>query len=116
MRMARARLAPSPGATLSSMTAAVKSQSKNATLKQTGLTTGAKIRVANLDLGVTTADIEELFGEIGTVKSAEVVTNQAGAAAGPKKRLAPAASPPCWVDGGLSLRAGVQARPRASRW
>ena len=46
---------------------------KNAALKQSGgLTTGggAKIRVGNLDTGVTTGDIQELFGEIGKLKSA----------------------------------------------
>lgn len=56
------------GATLSSMTMATKAVTKNAALKQSGgLTTGAKIKVANLDVGVTSADISELFGEIGAV-------------------------------------------------
>merc|ERR1719424_2568153 len=75
------------GSTLSSMAtnSRTNAASKNAALKQSGgLTTGgsAKIKVANLDTGVTSGDIKELFGEIGNVKSAEVVTNQAGASKG----------------------------------
>ena len=75
------------GSTLSSMAtnSRTNAASKNAALKQSGgLTTGgsAKVKVANLDTGVTSGDIKELFGEIGNVKSAEVVTNQAGASKG----------------------------------
>ena len=75
------------GSTLSSMAtnSRTNAASKNAALKQSGgLTTGgsAKIKVANLETGVTSGDIKELFGEIGNVKSAEVVTNQAGASKG----------------------------------
>eukprot|EP00964_Phaeocystis_antarctica_P111908 scaffold76166_cov69-Phaeocystis_antarctica.AAC.5 len=75
------------GSTLSSMAtnSRTNAATKNAALKQSGgLTTGgsAKIKVANLDTGVTSGDIKELFGEIGNVKSAEVVTNQAGASKG----------------------------------
>lgn len=73
------------GSTLSSMASNSNAAKKNAALKQSGgLTTGggAKIKVANLDAGVTTGDIQELFGEIGKLKSAEVVTNQAGASKG----------------------------------
>merc|ERR1740117_2387312 len=75
------------GSTLSSMATNSRTNAarKNAALKQSGgLTTGgsAKVKVANLDTGVTSGDIKELFGEIGNVKSAEVVTNQAGASKG----------------------------------
>ena len=75
------------GSTLSSMASNSRTNAatKNAALKQSGgLTTGgsAKIKVANLDTGVTSGDIKELFGEIGNVKSAEIVTNQAGASKG----------------------------------
>lgn len=70
-------------ATLSSMTSKTQAVSKAQTLKAAGgLTTGAKLKVSNLDFAVSSQDIEELFSEIGEVKSAEVMTGPNGSSKG----------------------------------
>lgn len=47
-----------------------------------GLTTVTKLRVGNLDLNVTQDDIQELFAEIGTCKSVELMTRADGGSKG----------------------------------
>lgn len=88
-RGARAKAAPyqkpkqgKAAATLSTMTQNKKQVTKHDTLMKTGLTTGAKVKVGNLDGGVTQSDIKELFGEIGQVKAVELLTRPDGSSKG----------------------------------
>jgi len=47
-----------------------------------GLTTGTKVKVSNLDHGVTGEDVQELFGEVGPLKAAQLITGPNGASKG----------------------------------
>ena len=86
---ARAKAAPyqkpkqgKAAATLQTMTQKKQLATKHDVLMKTGLTTGAKVKVGNLDFGVTQSDIKELFGEIGQVKSVELLTKPDGGSKG----------------------------------
>jgi len=86
---ARAKAAPyqkpkqgKAAATLQTMTQKKTAITKHDALMKTGLTTGAKVKVGNLDGGVTQKDIKELFGEIGAVKSVELLTRPDGSSKG----------------------------------
>lgn len=46
------------------------------------LTTGTMLRVGNLDSNVSSEDVEELFGEVGALKSATVATKADGSSKG----------------------------------
>ena len=46
------------------------------------LTTGTTLRIGNLDFNVSSDDIQELFSEIGQLKSSEVATRPDGKSKG----------------------------------
>jgi len=50
--------------------------------KSVGVNTSAKLLISNLDFGVTTNDVEELFGDIGAVRIARVHFDETGRSLG----------------------------------
>ena len=65
---------PKPTATLESQ----YSRNQAGNQRVVGLTTGTKVKITNLDSSVTAGDIEELFGEVGELKSTDVPTGANG--------------------------------------